>query len=169
MKDELFAAAAELLSAFAEAGLTLSAAESCTGGWFSKTLVDVPGASEVFLGGVVSYTNGVKEKLLGVPAPALAAYTAVSAPVAAAMAEGVCRATGARIGVSVTGLAGPGGGSEEIPVGRVFIGVTMDGVTETAVYTFPGDRTAVRRAAVLAMMERLSDCPRRARERAVQP
>ena len=85
------------------------------------------------------------------------------------MAEGVCRATGARIGVSVTGLAGPGGGSEEIPVGRVFIGVTMDGVTETAVYTFPGDRTAVRRAAVLAMMERLSDCPRRARERAVQP
>ena len=102
-------------------------------------------------GGVVSYVNAVKEKLLGVREETLAACTAVSAPVAKEMAEGVRRACGTDIGISVTGLAGPGGGSEEIPVGRVFIGYADARGSEAFAFTFEGSRTAVREAAVLAM------------------
>ncbi len=137
-------------------GLTLSAAESCTGGWFSKSMVDVPGASAVFMGGVVSYVNEVKEGLLLVPATLLAQYTAVSAPCAAKMAEGVRTQTGAAIGVSVTGLAGPDGGTPDIPVGRVFIGISRkNGETETVTLTLTGGREEIRRAAVAHMIEEL--------------
>ena len=88
-------------------GLTLAAAESCTGGLAAKRLTDVPGASAVFLGGVVSYTNGVKERVLHVPHETLETYSAVSEQTARAMAEGVRRLTGADVGLSVTGVAGP--------------------------------------------------------------
>ena len=131
--------------------LTVSLAESCTGGWFAKTVVDVPGASAVFAGGVVSYVNEVKERVLGVPGDLLARYTAVSAPVARAMAEGVRRLMGTDLAVSVTGLAGPGGGTAEIPVGRVYLGIAGLGETETVTLDLPGDRTAVRAGAVLRM------------------
>lgn len=149
---ELFSA---LVARLREKQMTLAAAESCTGGWFSKSVVDVAGASEVFLGGVVSYASSLKESLLGVPHGDIVAHTAVSAPVARAMAEGVRRQTGASLGVSVTGLAGPGGGSEQIPVGRVYIAVSHAGGCEVHCLTLPGGRDEVRQAAVCAMAEEL--------------
>ena len=103
-----------------ERGLTLSAAESCTGGLVAKRLTDVSGASQVFLGGVVSYTNGVKQHGLGVPPSLLETYGAVSAPVARAMAVGVRVLTGSDLAVSVTGVAGPDRDDRDNPVGTVF-------------------------------------------------
>lgn len=100
--------------------LTLSAAESCTGGLIAKRLTDIPGASQTFLGGVVSYTNAVKQHVLGVPASLLETYGAVSAPVARAMAMGVRVLTGSDLALSVTGLAGPAGDDRGNPVGTVF-------------------------------------------------
>ena len=102
---------------------TLAVAESCTGGGLGAALAAVPGASEVFVGGVIAYANAVKQGLLGVPAELLAAHGAVSDPVAQAMAEGARRATGADWAIAVTGIAGPGGGSAEKPVGLVHIAV----------------------------------------------
>ena len=103
-------------------GLTLSAAESCTGGLIAKRITDVPGASGVFMGGVVSYTNIVKHRVLGVPADMLEEYGAVSAPVARAMAEGARKVTTADCAVSVTGVAGPDRDERGNAVGTVFIG-----------------------------------------------
>ena len=147
--------AERLVSLLRERRLTLAAAESCTGGWFAKSVVDVSGASAVFFGGVVSYTNEIKKRMLGVKEQTLAQYTAVSSPVAAEMASGVRERFGADIGVSVTGLAGPGGGSEEIPVGRMYIGVATEAGVETLTLNLPGTREDVRRAAVAEMMAAL--------------
>jgi PncC family amidohydrolase len=155
MTDAIFEAACKLVLLLREQGLTLSAAESCTGGWFAKSVVDVPGASAVFAGGVVSYINEIKEKVLGVPAEMLERYTAVSAPVAAAMAEGVRRLTGTALAVSVTGLAGPGGGTEDIPVGRVYLGLSREEGTETVTLDLQGDREQVRSTAVLCMIQEI--------------
>ena len=102
---------------------TLAVAESCTGGGLGAALAAVPGASDVFVGGVIAYANAVKQGLLAVPAALLAAHGAVSDPVAQAMAEGARRATGADWAIAVTGIAGPGGGSVEKPVGLVHIAV----------------------------------------------
>ena len=102
---------------------TLAVAESCTGGGLGAALAAVPGASDVFLGGVIAYANSVKQGVLGVPAELLAAHGAVSDPVARAMAEGAQRATGADWALAITGVAGPGGGSAEKPVGLVHIAV----------------------------------------------
>jgi len=106
-----------------EKGLTLAAAESCTGGLIAKRMTDLPGASQVFLGGVVSYTNFVKANVLGVPQALLDEYGAVSEPVARAMAEGVRRITGADYGVSVTGVAGPDSDERGNAVGTVYVGL----------------------------------------------
>ena len=103
-------------------GMTFAAAESCTGGLIAKRITDVPGASGVFMGGIVSYTNIVKHRILGVPADMLEEYGAVSAPVARAMAEGARRATTADLAVSVTGVAGPDRDERGNAVGTVFIG-----------------------------------------------
>ncbi len=107
-----------------EKKLTLSAAESCTGGLIAKRVTDVSGCSDVFFGGCVTYTNEVKQRLLGVNAQTLDKYTAVSAQVAMEMAKGVRERTGSDIGISATGVAGPTGGSEETPVGTVFLGIS---------------------------------------------
>ena len=142
---------AELLR---QQGLSLSAAESCTGGLFSATMVDTPGASSVFWGGVVSYVNEIKEHVLAVPHELIEEYTAVSAPVARAMAQGVCRLTRSDIGISVTGLAGPDGGTPEIPVGRVYIALCR--VTKELFvreFDFSGTREEIRRHAVDSMMD----------------
>jgi len=113
---------------------TLAVAESCTGGGIGAALAAVPGASDVFLGGVIAYANSVKQGLLQVPDEALARHGAVSDPVALAMAEGVRRCTGADWGVAVTGIAGPGGGSVDKPVGLVHIGLSgRDGSQSEAV------------------------------------
>ena len=107
-------------------GKTLAVAESCTGGLISKRLTDIPGCSDVFLGGCVTYCNDAKMKLLGVSAETLEAHTAVSAETAAEMARGVRLALGADIGISATGYAGPGGGTDEEPVGTVYVGISTE-------------------------------------------
>ena len=117
-----------VVDALHRTGLTLSAAESCTGGLIAKRITDIAGCSDVFFGGCVTYTNEIKQRLLGVSAKTLDEHTAVSAEVAVEMARGVRERTGSDIGVSATGIAGPGGGSEECPVGTVFLGIsTKDG------------------------------------------
>ena len=110
-----------VLELLRERGLTLATAESCTGGLVASRLTAIPGASDVFLGSVVAYSNSVKAAQLGVPEEMLATFGAVSAETAAAMAEGARERLGADVAVSVTGVAGPGGGTPEKPVGLVFI------------------------------------------------
>jgi nicotinamide-nucleotide amidase len=139
-------------------GLTLATAESCTGGMVAARLTAIPGASDAFLGSVVAYSNGVKESGLDVPASLLDEHGAVSAEAAAAMAEGVRSRLGADVGVAVTGVAGPGGGTPEKPVGLVFAHAAgPDG--ERAVRTeLPGDRDMIRgraTAAALHLVRRL--------------
>lgn len=116
-----------VVSFLRERGLTLACAESCTGGLISKRITDISGASEVFLGTCVTYTNEVKQKLLGVSAQTLEKHGAVSEQTAVEMARGVRERLGADIGVSVTGIAGPGGGTPEKPVGTVFVGISTKG------------------------------------------
>ena len=117
-----------LVDKLKEHSLTLSVAESCTGGLIAKRITDISGCSDVFFGGCVTYTNEIKQKLLGVSAKTLDSFGAVSAQTATEMAKGVRERTGSDIGISATGIAGPGGGSEETPVGTVFLGIsTKDG------------------------------------------
>ena len=126
-------------------GKTLVTAESLTGGGIGAALTAVSGSSAVYKGGVVSYTNEVKHKLLGVPAEVLDQYGAVSEPVAVAMAEGVRNLLEADVSVSVTGLAGPGGDEYGNPVGTVFIGYCDAFCTEVKPCLFYGDRESIRR------------------------
>jgi nicotinamide-nucleotide amidase len=124
---------------------TLATAESCTGGLLAERLTRIPGSSDYFLGGVVTYADAEKTRLLGVPAEWIAEHGAVSEPVARAMAEGVCRALAADYGIGITGVAGPGGGSEAKPVGTVDIAVAgPGGKTAHRRYRFPGDRERIR-------------------------
>ena len=133
-------------------GLTLATAESCTGGMVSGRLTEVPGSSDVFVGGVVAYSNAVKLAELGVPAELLEEHGAVSEEVARAMAEGVCARLQADVGVSVTGVAGPGGGTPEKPVGLVFLHATGPGVERSLRFEIPGDRPLVRARATVAAL-----------------
>ena len=135
------------VQALTRRGLTVSAAESCTGGLIAKRLTDVPGASAAFLGGVVSYTNGVKHEVLGVPEALLQQYGAVSEPVAKAMAEGARRITGSSLALSVTGLAGPDGDDRGNPVGTVYIGLAQAGGTQVTQLFLKGDRKSIRQQA----------------------
>jgi nicotinamide-nucleotide amidase len=133
-------------------GVLLACAESCTGGLVSARLTDIPGASDVFAGGVVAYANDVKERTLGVPAEVLEKHGAVSAETAAAMAAGVRHALGAGIGLADTGIAGPGGGTEEKPVGLVYLGLDGPDGARTARFQLSGDRETIRaRATALAL------------------
>ncbi len=133
--------------ALCAADLTLVTAESCTGGQLGGRLTAVPGSSAFFLGGVVSYTNDLKRDLLGVPQELLTEHGAVSEPVARAMAEGALRSLGGALAVSITGIAGPGGGTAEKPVGRVHLAVASADGRATTHYAarFPGDREMIRR------------------------
>lgn len=133
-------------------GKTLVTAESCTGGGIGAALTAISGSSAVYKGGIISYTNWVKENLLGVPGEMLERYGAVSEPVAQAMAEGARKALQADIAISVTGLAGPGGDEFGNPVGTVFIGYA-DGVKSYAKeFHFAGNRETVRNEAILAAL-----------------
>jgi nicotinamide-nucleotide amidase len=138
-----------------ERGLMLATAESCTGGGVGARLTSIPGSSDVFLGGIIAYDNRVKREILGVPEALITEHGAVSEPVAVAMAEGVARRLGASVGVSVTGIAGPGGGTPEKPVGLVCIAVTVNGVVTGHRQVFPGDRSEIRARAVQAALFRL--------------
>ncbi|MGI8785924.1 MAG: competence/damage-inducible protein A [Acidobacteriota bacterium] len=127
-----------------EQGRTLAVAESCTGGGIGERLTRVPGSSRYFLGGVVCYSNDLKEQLVDVPASLIEAHGAVSSEVAAAMAAGIVKRCRASLGLSVTGIAGPDGGTEDKPVGLVFIGLSGSGGTKVERYTFRGDREIIR-------------------------
>jgi len=133
-------------------GLTLGTAESCTGGLVAARLTSVAGSSDVFHGGIVAYDNGVKEALLGVPADLLAAHGAVSAEVAGAMAHGARERLGVDVAVAVTGVAGPGGGTQEKPVGLVFFHVSGPTGETSLRFEVPGEREWIRaRSAVAAL------------------
>jgi len=124
---------------------TLSVAESCTGGRLGDRITDIPGSSDYFLGGVISYSNAAKVDLLGVDRAVLASKGAVSREVAIQMASGVRRRLGTDIGVGVTGIAGPAGGSRAKPVGLVFIAVSSETRSTCAKKIFKGSRTSIKR------------------------
>lgn len=155
--DGLEALALKLGRALKVRGWRLATAESCTGGWIAKTLTDVPGSSQWFDGGVVSYSNAAKTTLLGVPSEVLSAQGAVSEAVVRAMAEGVRQRLGVDLTVAVSGVAGPGGGSDEKPIGTVwFAWATAAGAIAVRRH-FAGGREAVRRQSVALALERLID------------
>jgi competence/damage-inducible protein CinA-like protein len=141
-----------VLSLLRERGLTLATAESCTGGLVSARLTDVPGSSDVFVGGIVAYSDDVKAAQLGVPEVVLREHGAVSAETAAAMACGARERLDADVAVSVTGVAGPDGGTEQKPVGLVFLHASGPMGERHLRFDFPGDRPTIRgRAAVAAL------------------
>ncbi len=137
--------AARLLEKLRAESRSLAGAESCTGGLIAALLTAVPGSSDVFRGAVVSYTCEVKHTVLYVPVETIEEYGVVSEPVAAAMVKGASFLTGADTAYSVTGVAGPGGGSAETPVGTVCFGFLKAGTVTTVTKQFDGDRDSVRR------------------------
>ncbi|MDJ0313726.1 CinA family protein [Arthrobacter sp. H35-D1] len=151
---------AELIASAVSAGLTVATAESLTGGMVAATLVQVPGASGMLQGGVVAYQNEVKERLLGVSAALLESNGAVDPQVACAMALGACAATGARVGISTTGVAGPEPHQGK-NVGTVYIAVALDGEAQSYEYHFGGDREMIRVQAVqeaISLLEQVIRC-----------
>ena len=126
--------------------LTIATAESCTGGLIAKLITDVPGASDVFIGGVVSYSNAMKVKLLGVKSETLDRFGSVSENTVSEMLDGILNQTGADLGIAVSGIAGPSGGTREKPVGTVYIGVAFHGQQIITQYFFQGSREDVRMA-----------------------
>jgi PncC family amidohydrolase len=153
--DPLDELAARLQAACLEAGWTVALAESCTGGLVASALTDIAGSSGYFVGGVVSYGNAAKRDLLGVEAAVLEAHGAVSAQVARAMAVGARERFGASLAASVTGIAGPDGGSAAKPVGLTYIGIAdADGVDVRRI-VWSGDRAANRRDSAIAVIEML--------------
>jgi len=135
--------------------MTVAVAESCTAGLVAKRITDVPGSSDYFLGGVTAYADRVKQEVLDVPAGLLARQGAVSEEVAAAMAMGVARLLGSDCSVSTTGIAGPGGGSESKPVGLVYVGSFLDGVTKVERLQLFGQREQIRERAALSALDLL--------------
>jgi nicotinamide-nucleotide amidase len=137
----------------AENHATIAVAESCTGGMLAERLTNVPGSSNYFLGGVVCYANELKTALVGVPPELIEAKGAVSSEVALALADGIRRRTGATLGVGVTGIAGPGGGTPEKPVGLVHIGIADERGPRERELRFPGDRERIRLYASQAALD----------------
>jgi nicotinamide-nucleotide amidase len=134
-------------------GKAVATAESCTGGWIAKALTDVPGSSGCFGYGIVSYSNGAKESMLGVKSRTLAEHGAVSEPVVREMAQGTLRLSGADIAVAVSGIAGPDGGSDDKPVGTVWFAWSIRGpggvTTDTDLRRFEGNRDSIRMQTVI--------------------
>jgi nicotinamide-nucleotide amidase len=135
------------------AGKAVSTAESCTGGWIAKALTDVPGSSACFGYGIVSYSNGAKESILGVGNKTLTDCGAVSEPIVREMAEGALRLSGSDISVAVSGVAGPDGGTDDKPVGTVWFAWSFRGAqgitTDTDLQRFEGNRDSIRLQTVL--------------------
>lgn len=141
-----------------EKGLTLAAAESCTGGLFSGRLIQVPGASEVFESGYITYSNESKRRSLGVSKKILKEYGAVSKKCAKAMAKGAIKASGADLSIAITGIAGPGGGTEEKPVGLVYIACCNGDTVKVRKELFSGNRSKIRETAVSIALILLREC-----------
>ncbi|WP_417515152.1 nicotinamide-nucleotide amidase [Marinobacter sp.] len=154
---ELEQAGEKLAEQLIAAGITVVTAESCTGGWVAKVLTDKAGSSAYVVGGLVTYSNDAKQQLLGVTDVSLNNHGAVSEPVVREMVAGALATTGANVAVAISGIAGPGGGSEEKPVGTVWFawGSSAEN-TEAVVRHFSGDRDQVRRQAVLFALQGVS-------------
>ncbi|NLE76132.1 MAG: nicotinamide-nucleotide amidohydrolase family protein [Chloroflexi bacterium] len=150
-----YALAEQVGVALRRAGYTLAVAESCSGGLLLSLLTDVPGSSDYLAGGIVSYSNEAKQGLLGVRGATLAAHGAVSAETAREMARGVRQRLGADLGLAVTGIAGPGGGSAEKPVGLVHIALAAAGGERLAQHVWPGSRWANKRQSAHAALRLL--------------
>lgn len=146
-----------IVETLAKKGLTIATAESCTGGMAASTIIDYPGASSVFMNGIVSYSNNAKMKFLGVKAETLEKYGAVSAQTAAEMCEGTARVSGTDIGISTTGVAGPGGGTPEKPVGTVYIGIHTPSGTFTKLLQLSGTRAEIRRQTTEILLDELKN------------
>ncbi|PJJ19916.1 nicotinamide-nucleotide amidase [Janthinobacterium sp. 67] len=155
MSKELVPLSTALGQALQSKGLLLATAESCTGGGVAQAVTDIPGSSAWFERGFVTYSNGAKSGMLGVPAELIAAHGAVSEEVAAAMAQGTLAHSEAQVAVSTTGIAGPTGGVPGKPVGTVCFGWAMDGHVQTQRLVFAGDRQAVREQAVAHALREL--------------
>ena len=148
----------ELAELLLNRGLTISTAESCTGGMVAAELTAIPGSSKWFDSGFVTYSNQAKQTMLGVSLAALQSKGAVSAEVVAEMAAGAVQRSEAQIAVSISGLAGPGGGSVEKPVGTVWMGWALpEGKIETEKFSFSGDRASVREQATRQVLSSLID------------
>ena len=157
--DDVQALAAQVLDAARRRGISIATAESCTGGLVAGALTAIPRSSDVVIGGVVSYANQAKMALLGVDNGLLQRHGAVSASVARAMATGALKALGADLSVAITGVAGPGGGTADKPVGLVYFATALQGHGETARRESFGDigRDAVRLASLKVALEMLQD------------
>ncbi len=154
----LLSQAEAVLESYRRAGLTIATAESCTGGLVAGCLTEIAGSSDVFERGFVTYSNAAKAEVLGVPAALIAERGAVSAEVAEAMARGALERSKADAAVALTGVAGPGGGTAEKPVGLVHIGaVRRGGAARLRREIFGGDRTAVRARSVAIALELLGE------------
>lgn len=164
LPEALIDAASALLDACREAGLTIATAESCTGGLVAGCLTEVPGSSDVFERGFVTYSNEAKTELLGVPMPMILRHGAVSEEVAKAMAVGALAKSRALMTIAVTGVAGPGGGTPKKPVGLVhFASAMTGGHTAHERHEFEGSRADIRREAVRMALRILADrIPRQA-------
>ena len=136
-------------------GWTLALGESCTGGLIAHRITDVPGSSDYFLGGIMAYSNPVKERLLGVSSETLQAVGAVSEEAAREMAQGASQSIGSDVGISVTCIAGPGGGTDEKPVGLTYIGASTPDGEWVERHVFQGDRKSIKEAAANASLELL--------------
>lgn len=151
----------QLVKLLREKGYYISTAESCTGGMIASNLVDVSGASDVFEEGYVTYSNRVKEKILGVSAETIERFTVVSAEVAKEMAQGTHNCTGSELTVSVTGYAGPKDAEDGTKAGTVYIGTYFAGCTKTRKFIFDGDRNQIRalaaKEALRFALERIED------------
>lgn len=161
---DLLAEAEAVLSAARARGFRIATAESCTGGLIAGALTAIGGSSDVVDSGAVTYSNAAKTRMLGVPADMIAAHGAVSEEVARAMAEGARSGSGVDLAIAVTGVAGPGGGTAEKPVGLVWFGLAGPAGTLVCSRHFPGDRTMVRMATVreaLVLLARALDPPTR--------
>jgi PncC family amidohydrolase len=150
--SDLVELATHLQALFLDRGLTLATAESCTGGLVAHLITEVAGSSGYLRGGIVAYADEAKEGLLDVPGDVLAAHGAVSAQVARAMAEGAVMRFGTDVGVAVTGIAGPGGGSPAKPVGLTYVAARAHGTNEVRRFLWTGDRAANKRASAAAAL-----------------
>lgn len=154
-EEPLTQLAERLQRACLAASASVALAESCTGGMVAETLTAIPGSSGYVLGGIVSYSDAAKRDLLGVDEAVLAAHGAVSAQVARAMAEGARARFGATLAASVTGIAGPDGGTDEKPVGLTYIGIADGAGVDVRRFVWRGDRADNRRDSTIAVLEAL--------------
>ena len=159
--EAIYELAHALVKQLSDAGKAVATAESCTGGWVAKSITDVPGSSACFAYGIVSYSNGAKESMLGLPTQIFIDHGAVSEAVVEEMANGVLNLSGAEFGVAVSGVAGPDGGSDEKPVGTVWIawavrhGPKIN--TDAKLHHFDGDRDAIRELTVAHALQGAMD------------